>query len=43
MAYLPNRRFSTKVRVLREFMAERLKGIGELPDRSLLPSWVDAG
>lgn len=43
MAYLPNRRFSTKVRVLREFMAERLKGIGELPDRSLLPAWVDAG
>ncbi|WP_322032520.1 LysR family transcriptional regulator [Paraburkholderia sp. J76] len=30
MAYLPNRRFSTKVRVLREFLAERLKGIGEL-------------
>jgi DNA-binding transcriptional LysR family regulator len=27
MAYLPNRRFSTKVRVLREFMAERLKGV----------------
>ncbi|MCC8396861.1 LysR family transcriptional regulator [Paraburkholderia sp. MMS20-SJTR3] len=36
MAYLPNRRFSTKVRVLREFMAERLRGIGELPDRSLV-------
>jgi DNA-binding transcriptional LysR family regulator len=32
MAYLPNRRFSTKVRVLREFMAQRLKGIGELPE-----------
>ncbi|CAB3759629.1 LysR family transcriptional regulator [Paraburkholderia humisilvae] len=32
MAYLPNRRISTKVRVLREFMAERLKGIGELPE-----------
>jgi DNA-binding transcriptional LysR family regulator len=31
MAYLPNRRFSTKVRVLREFMAEHLKGIGEWP------------
>ncbi|HTR06037.1 MAG TPA: LysR family transcriptional regulator [Paraburkholderia sp.] len=30
MAYLPNRRFSTKVRVLREFLAERLKGIGEM-------------
>ncbi|NML31516.1 LysR family transcriptional regulator [Paraburkholderia antibiotica] len=34
MAYLPNRRFSTKVRVLREFMAQRLAGIGELPDRA---------
>jgi DNA-binding transcriptional LysR family regulator len=43
MAYLPNRRFSTKVRVLREFMAQRLKGIGELPDRSLLPSLVNGG
>jgi DNA-binding transcriptional LysR family regulator len=42
MAYLPNRRFSAKVRALREFMAERLKGIGELPDRSLLPAWLDA-
>jgi DNA-binding transcriptional LysR family regulator len=41
MAYLPNRRFSTKVRVLREFMAERLKGIGELPERMLVPSLVD--
>jgi hypothetical protein len=29
--------------VLREFMAQRLKGIGELPDRSLLPSLMDAG
>ncbi|QQC65633.1 LysR family transcriptional regulator [Paraburkholderia ginsengisoli] len=41
MAYLPNRRFSTKVRVLREFMAERLKGIGELPERLRVPSLVD--
>ncbi|WP_233835517.1 LysR family transcriptional regulator [Paraburkholderia sp. ZP32-5] len=41
MAYLPNRRFSTKVRVLREFMAQRLKGIGELPDRSLVPCLAD--
>jgi DNA-binding transcriptional LysR family regulator len=32
MAYLPNRRFSTKVRVLREFMAQRLQGIGEWPE-----------
>jgi DNA-binding transcriptional LysR family regulator len=31
MAYLPNRRYSTKVRVLRKFLAEGLKGIGELP------------
>lgn len=31
MAYLPNRRLSTKVRVLREFLAEHLQGIGELP------------
>ncbi|VVP15166.1 LysR family transcriptional regulator [Pseudomonas fluorescens] len=31
MAYLPNRRFSTKVRVLREFLEARLQGIGELP------------
>jgi DNA-binding transcriptional LysR family regulator len=38
MAYLPNRRFSTKVRVLREFMAERLKGIGELPERMQTPA-----
>ncbi len=29
MAYLPNLRFSTKVRVLRELLAERLNGIGE--------------
>jgi DNA-binding transcriptional LysR family regulator len=43
MAYLPNRRFSTKVRVLREFMAERLKGIGELPGRTLLPSLAEGG
>jgi DNA-binding transcriptional LysR family regulator len=43
MAYLPNRRFSTKVRVLREFMAERLKGIGELPDRGQLPVLVNGG
>jgi len=42
MDYLPNRRFSTKVRVLREFVAQRLKGSGESPDRSLLPAWVDA-
>ncbi|BAO94137.1 LysR family transcriptional regulator [Caballeronia insecticola] len=36
MAYLPNRRLSTKVRVLREFLAERLQGIGELPgDRAI--------
>lgn len=31
MAYLPNRRYSTKVRVLRDFLEDRLKGIGELP------------
>jgi DNA-binding transcriptional LysR family regulator len=31
MAYLPNRRFSTKVRVLREFLEAHLQGIGELP------------
>ena len=31
MAYLPNRRYSTKVRVLRDFLETRLKGIGELP------------
>lgn len=31
MAYLPNRRLSTKVRVLREFLTEHLLGIGELP------------
>jgi DNA-binding transcriptional LysR family regulator len=41
MAYLPNRRFSAKVRALREFMGERLKGIGELPDHSVLPAWRD--
>ena len=41
MAYLPNRRFSTKVRVLREFMAERLKGIGELPESRLLPAFAE--
>ena len=38
MAYLPNRRFSTKVHVLREFLAERLKGIGELATAHGLPA-----
>jgi DNA-binding transcriptional LysR family regulator len=33
MAYLPSRRFSAKVKVLRDFIAERLNGIGELPLR----------
>lgn len=35
MAYLPNRRFSTKVRVLREFLEAHLQGIGELPPEFL--------
>ncbi|CAB3793247.1 hypothetical protein LMG27177_03358 [Paraburkholderia fynbosensis] len=38
MADLPNRRFSTQERVLREFMAERPKGIGELPERMPAPA-----
>jgi DNA-binding transcriptional LysR family regulator len=31
MAYLPSRRFSAKVKALRDFLADRLDGIGELP------------
>jgi DNA-binding transcriptional LysR family regulator len=37
MAYLPNRRYSTKVRVLRDFLEDRLKGIGELPPEIFKP------
>jgi DNA-binding transcriptional LysR family regulator len=38
MAYLPNRRYSTKVRVLRDFLETRLKGIVELPPELFQPS-----